>query len=65
MKKPAKTIPFGEQLKALRDELGLTQVEAAKILGVTSQAVSNWERGQDPHELTQEGALNRLRQMKG
>lgn len=68
MKKPSKPKPFGEQLKALREELGLTQVEAAKILGVTSRAISLWEIGTDakrqPHELTQEGALARLKSLR-
>ena len=34
---------LGEQIKRLRMCKGLTQVEMAKIFGVTKQSVSNWE----------------------
>lgn len=34
---------LGEQIKNLRMDKGLNQVELAKILGVTKQSVSNWE----------------------
>ncbi len=34
---------FGEIVKKLRKSYGLTQVELAKRLNVTKQAVSNWE----------------------
>lgn len=47
--KPKKTdlIPscLGEHLRKKRLDLGLTQKEAAKHLGVTSFTVTNWERG--------------------
>lgn len=33
-------------LKAYRKELGLTQEQAAEMLGVSRQAVVNWERGE-------------------
>lgn len=32
-------------LKAARVNRGLTQIEAGKILGVTADVISNWERG--------------------
>lgn len=32
-------------LKALRVNKGLTQKEAAKIIGVTEDTICNWERG--------------------
>lgn len=31
-------------LKALRVNAGYTQIEAAKVLGVTPETLSNWER---------------------
>ena len=34
---------LGEQIRNLRVNKGLNQVELAKILGVTKQSVSNWE----------------------
>ncbi|HIR27390.1 MAG TPA: helix-turn-helix transcriptional regulator [Candidatus Choladousia intestinigallinarum] len=34
---------FGEIVKKLRKSYGLSQVELAKHLNVTKQAVSNWE----------------------
>ena len=34
---------IGKNIKRLRRELGLTQVELARRLGVTCQAISKWE----------------------
>lgn len=34
---------FAEKIKELRINLGLNQVEFAKILNVTKQSISNWE----------------------
>ena len=42
---------FGERIKTLRKEKGLTQGELAKALSVSFQAVSNWERGIAPPDL--------------
>lgn len=36
---------FGERVKAVRTGAGLTQEQFASRLGVTRQAVSNWENG--------------------
>lgn len=37
---------ISEQLRAAREAAGLTQQEAAELLGVDSQSVSRWERGE-------------------
>ena len=38
---------INEQIAALRKKKGLTQEDLAKALGVTNQAVSKWESGQN------------------
>ncbi len=38
----------GKKLRAIRKQLGLTQVQFAERLGVTSTAVAYWERGERP-----------------
>lgn len=42
---------IGKRIKELRQEKGLTQSDFASVLMVSSQAVSNWERGIAPPEL--------------
>ncbi len=37
---------FGEKLKFIRDERGLTQIQMAKALGVSIRAYQNYESGQ-------------------
>jgi LuxR family maltose regulon positive regulatory protein len=39
--------PFGLLVLTLRKKAGLTQVELAKLVGVTEKTVRNWERGTD------------------
>lgn len=56
--------PFSSKLKSERLRLGLTQVEAAKLLGISHRAIWQWENGKDPLALTQEGALARLEKTK-
>lgn len=36
------------ELKLLRNQIGLTQPELANILGVTKNTVYNWETNQNP-----------------
>ena len=38
-------LKFGENLRALRQNAGITQDRLAEYLGITSQAVSRWESG--------------------
>ena len=40
------TKQVGERISRLRQKQGLTQIALAEKLGVTSQAISKWERGQ-------------------
>ena len=36
---------FGQQLKAIRKEKGMTQVQLAKFLDVSETSICNWEKG--------------------
>ena len=36
-------VSIGKNIKRLRREMGLTQAELARLVGVTAQAVSKWE----------------------
>ena len=44
--RPAKhpRTPFGERLHSAREELGLSQAQVAKIIGITQNAYAMWER---------------------
>ena len=46
------TIYLSENIKRLRLEKGLTQENLSEFLGVTSQSVSNWERGETYPDIT-------------
>jgi len=62
---PVDSMTFPDQLRAERRRLGLTQPKLAKILGVSLESVSIWERRVSlPLEITQEGALARLAKLK-
>jgi transcriptional regulator with XRE-family HTH domain len=43
--------PSGDELRERREALGLTQDEAARAVGMTSNTLSRWERGErgNPH----------------
>lgn len=56
---------FAQQLKNERERLGLTQAGAAALLGVSKSVIEKWEADtRTPLEITQEGALARLRAIK-
>lgn len=53
---------FAAALRLHRSRLGLTQPAMARLLDVSHEAVSKWERGvSTPAAITQEGALTRLK----
>ncbi len=56
---------FPKKLQSERLRLGLTQVQAASLLGISASALGKWETGvKTPKALTQEGALARLGKIK-
>lgn len=56
---------FSEQLKTIRERLGLTQAGAAALLEISKSALEKWENGtKEPKLLMQEGALARLSKLK-
>ena len=50
---------FSERLKASRKEVGLTQVELAKILKVSNGTIGMWETGKREPKLETMGHLSR------
>ena len=46
------TVYLSENIKGLRLEKGLTQETLSEFLRVTSQSVSNWERGESYPDIT-------------
>ncbi len=68
MKKKRQTSSSEESpLKMLRDQLDVSQEQFARLIGVSSKSVSNWERGVTPASLgiAQIKALDRLLRSKG
>lgn len=55
---------LGENLMKLRKKQGLSQQEAADLLGVTRQTISNWECGQGAPALDKAAELARLYHVK-
>jgi len=47
------------QLERMRHELKLTQLELARVLGVSRSTVIRWERGREPHRVY----MQRMEQM--
>lgn len=55
---------LGENLMKLRKKQGISQQEAADLLGVTRQTISNWECGQGAPSLDKAAELARLYHVK-
>jgi transcriptional regulator with XRE-family HTH domain len=53
-----------EELRTVRKEMGMTQVQLATALGMTSNAVAMWERGERPMPPWMPVALKGLRDGK-
>jgi transcriptional regulator with XRE-family HTH domain len=53
---------FAEQLKAFRKRRGWTQADLAGFLSVSPRALWRWEKGDQPLDLTREGAIQRMAQ---
>lgn len=45
---PMETRTLGEHIRKRRLDLGLLQIEVARIIGVTESTVWNWEHGTEP-----------------
>ena len=41
--KPLRIRPTGKMVRKIRQKLGLTQIEMAKLIGVSSLSISHWE----------------------
>ena len=55
----------GQGVKALRKRLGVTQAGLAKLAGVSSQAVVNWEGKKGKINLLRKATGARLQELKG
>ena len=55
----------GQGVKALRKRLGVTQANLAKLAGVSSQAVVNWEGKKGKINLLRKATGARLQELKG
>ena len=52
-------IEIGRRIAGYRKEKGMTQMGLANQLGVSYQAVSNWERGESMPDIAKLGDLSR------
>lgn len=55
---------FANKLKSELARLGLTQAEAATLLGVSPRAVWKWLHDDEPLAVTAEGVLARLKRAR-
>jgi DNA-binding transcriptional regulator YiaG len=42
----ARKAPSGKELRFVRNELGMSQADLARVIGVSDQSVARWEKGQ-------------------
>lgn len=56
------SLPIGIQLKKLRKQLDMTQIDISKEFGVSVQTIIQWEKGGNPQELNRRKILNFLKQ---
>jgi putative transcriptional regulator len=62
MKPTTKTLPPSTQLKQWRERMGLSQSQAAPVLGVTLDTLQNWEQGRrTPRGLALTALLERIK----
>jgi DNA-binding XRE family transcriptional regulator len=60
--------PFPALLKAFRQANGISQAKLAQSLEIAKNTLKAWERGdprRQPHILTREGVIFRLRALEG
>lgn len=43
-----RALPTPDELREIREEAGVTREELAQAIGVTPQAIANWEAGRRP-----------------
>ena len=56
---------FKDQLRKLREKLGLSQAEVASLLGVSPPRISEWERAvRTPKPLTQEAIVLKMKKAR-
>ena len=51
------TVLVGQKIAELRKQKNMTQMELADLMGVSYQAVSNWERGNSMPDIAKLGDL--------
>jgi DNA-binding transcriptional regulator YiaG len=54
----------GKGIKAIRKRLGITQIQLAKLAGVSDQAVVNWEQKEGKVVFRQQETANRLAELR-
>lgn len=50
---------YGEEMKRLREDLGLSQKQVGRLVGVAGETISSWERGDRQGNSTEASKLPR------